>query len=303
MNAPWTYFFSPAARIAASSRRTPPPATRRSGRGSAGPRPRPALPPSQGRSARTGPTARRRSGPRSGTAPARRGHAGRPTGRRPSPTGAARRTAARPAPRPGGPRRGSPRTRTGPTAGRAGSGPQGVARGRLAAGRNGRSRRLRPGQRRNAQEPCGKWPTAPPNASPRPATQAASPVSASSAPARPRAAPSGRAACAPAGQPLSRHRGVPRVPRCAPQSRVQLLPQLRDQLRQRRDLPGLPGDQRITRLRRRQRLGHVMIPRNRRRAPPSRHPARSATVISEPVTYRNIKTPISRGRECLPSMG
>src|SRR5450755_4451642 len=75
-----------------------------------------------------------------------------------------------------------------------------------------------------------------------------------------------------------RHRGVPRVPRRGPQGRVQLLPQLDDQGLQRRDplpvprdllilrrdLPGLRfkprrllPDQRITRILRRQRIGHA----------------------------------------------
>jgi hypothetical protein len=69
--------------------------------------------------------------------PARPGRAGRPTGRPPSPTGAARPTAARPAPRPGAGRHGPARTRTAPCAGRAGTAWTAAAPGRPPADRPG----------------------------------------------------------------------------------------------------------------------------------------------------------------------
>jgi hypothetical protein len=54
-----------------------------------------------------------------------------------------------------------------------------------------------------------------------------------------------------------RHRGIPGIPGRGPQGRVQLPLQLRDQRGQRLDLPRLLADQRITRILRRQRLGHA----------------------------------------------
>ena len=106
----------------------------------------------------------------------------------------------------------------------------------------------------------------------------------------------------PAGQVIAarRHRGVPRVPGRGPQGRVQLPPQLRDQRRQRRDLPRLLSDQRITRILRQQRLGHAT------RSSPKPAPPASATHASQPNRNPGICNPASPktqsqqgGRECL----
>jgi len=95
-----------------------------------------------------------------------------------------------------------------------------------------------------------------------------------------------------------RHRGVPRVPGRAPRGRLQLPPQLGDQRRQHRDLlilipepRCLPADQRITRILRRQRLGHATRSSPKPAPAAARHPARSATVTSESVTAVTPKRP------------
>ncbi len=100
-----------------------------------------------------------------------------------------------------------------------------------------------------------------------------------------------------------RHRGVPRIPRRGPQGRVQLLPQLDDQGLQRRDplpvprdllilrrdLPGLRfkprrllPDQRITRILRRQRIGH-----NTRSSP---EPPSATVTAPRPQRNRDLRT-------------
>ena len=96
-----------------------------------------------------------------------------------------------------------------------------------------------------------------------------------------------------------RHRGVPRVPGRGTQGRVQLLPQLRDQRCQCRDLPRLLADQRITRILRRQRPGHGT------RSSPRPAPLAPATHASQPNrdldirTQRHPKLKQTEGRECL----
>jgi len=79
------------------------------------------------------------------------------------------------------------------------------------------------------------------------------------------------------------------------------LPVPRDLLILRSDPRRLLTDQRITRILRRQRIAHST--RSSPKPPPAtaRHPARSATVTSEPVTHRHSEPPINRGRECVRS--
>jgi len=92
-----------------------------------------------------------------------------------------------------------------------------------------------------------------------------------------------------------RHRGVPRVPGRGPQGRVQLLLQLRDQRCQCRDLPRLLADQRITRILRRQRLGHGTRS-SPKPAPPA--PASHASQRNRDLDIRNpasLKTQANRG--------
>ena len=97
-----------------------------------------------------------------------------------------------------------------------------------------------------------------------------------------------------------RHRGVPGIPGRGPHGRVQLPPQLRDQRGQRLNLPRLLADQRITRILRRQRLGHATRSSPKPAQPAAATTPRSATVTSTSLTQRHPKLKQTRGRECLP---
>ena len=212
------------------------------------------------------------------------------------------------------PRHAPGRRRTGPRAGRAAPAPP-ARPGSPPAGRTGQppGQRRPPGHAPHAQAPSREVVLGPvrdlPASSTRPGCPAASPASSSLRPLRgppllPRRLPPRQVIRA------RRHRGVPAVPRPRPQRRVQLLPQVSDHRLQRGDLLRLNGDldelpvlrreplrlladQRITRILRQRRIGHSRQSSSR--------PQAAATAAPGPPPKRNRQSPgaTQKARACM----